>query len=440
MYTTFPGDKLPLFRDITLRDVHILTPGAFTFYGLDAQHKLGISLNNVTAEELQKSEVFAKNADIAIVSERGNLLPAGAEVTVTGADTAPGTPLACENRFTPLPTSSTSPESAEKVLPEDKTLYVAADGTGDFYSIQRAIDVAPATGGALILVAPGTYREVLTIDKPDIQLRSATSDASKTVVVFDKSASLNGGTSHTATVNVSGDNFIAENITFQNDFRVKQDPYPEGSQAVALRVTGDRAIFHNVRLLGHQDTLYAASKGCTGTAEARTCRPARQYFSDCYIEGNFDFIFGDGKTVFDHCVIQSDILTAGFVTAQSKVYPQQDSGYVIYKSKLIAEPGASNVYLGRPWRPYSTVTYIGTEMGSHIQPAGWREWLPGQTNSIETATYSEFGSTGPGAHPGERDPHTKFLTAEEAARYAPNVFLRGDDNWDPTKQEIPPLQ
>jgi len=440
MYTTFPGDKLPLFRDITLRDVHILTPGAFTFYGLDAQHKLGISLNNVTAEELQKSEVFAKNADIAIVSERGNLLPAGAEVTVTGADTAPGTPLACENRFTPLPTSSTSPESAEKVLPEDKTLYVAADGTGDFYSIQRAIDVAPATGGALILVAPGTYREVLTIDKPDIQLRSATSDASKTVVVFDKSASLNGGTSHTATVNVSGDNFIAENITFQNDFRVKQDPYPEGSQAVALRVTGDRAIFHNVRLLGHQDTLYAASKGCTGTAEARTCRPARQYFSDCYIEGNFDFIFGDGKTVFDHCVIQSDILTAGFVTAQSKVYPQQDSGYVIYKSKLIAEPGASNVYLGRPWRPYSTVTYIGTEMGSHIQPAGWREWLPGQTNSIETATYSEFGSTGPGAHPGERDPHTKFLTAEEAARYAPDVFLRGDDNWDPTKQEIPPLQ
>ena len=440
MYTTFAGDKLPVFRDIALRDVHILTPGAFTFNGLDAQHKLGISLNNVTAEDLQKSEVFAKYADITIAGTRGNLIPSGADVTVTGANATAGAPLDCQTRFVALATTTSTPESAEKVLPEDKTFYVAADGTGDYYSIQRAIDVAPATGGALILVAPGTYREVLTIDKPNIQLRSANPNASKTVVVFDRSASLNGGTSHTATVNVSGDNFLAENITFQNDFKAAHDPYPEGSQAVALRVTGDRAIFHNVRLLGHQDTLYAASKGCTGTGEARTCRPARQYFSNSYIEGNFDFIFGDGTTVFDRCEIQSDLLAAGFITAQSKVYPQQDSGYVIYKSRLTAEPGVTNVYLGRPWRPYSTVTYIDTEMGNHIQPAGWREWLPGQTHSMETATYSEYGSTGPGAHPGERDPHTKFLTPDDAARYAPEVFLRGDDNWNPTTQEIPPLQ
>jgi pectin methylesterase-like acyl-CoA thioesterase/lysophospholipase L1-like esterase len=319
------------------------------------------------------------------------------------------------------------------------TLRVAADSSDEYTSVQKAIDDAPSTGGALILVAPGTYREVLTIDKPNIQLRSANPDAGKTVVVFDKSASRNGGTSHTATLNVSGNNFLAENITFKNDFKVDRDPYPEGSQAVALRVTADRALFHNVRLLGHQDTLYAASRGCTGTAEARTCRPARQYFSDCYIEGNFDFIFGDGKTVFDHCEIHSDGLTAGFITAQSKVYPQQDSGYVFYKSRLTADPGVTNVYLGRPWRPFSTVTYIDTEMGAHIQPAGWREWLPGQTHSIETATYSEFGSTGPGAHPGERDPHTRLLTADQAAQFAPDIFLRGDDNWAPTKQAIPPL-
>jgi polygalacturonase len=440
MYTTFAGDNLPVFRDIALRDVHILTPGAFTFYGLDAEHKLGISLDNVTAEDLQKSEVMAKYADISIAGSRGNFVPSGPDVTVTRSDAITGTPLACESRFVPLPSATTALESAEKILPEDKTLYVAADGTGDYYSIQRAIDVAPASGGALILVAPGTYREVLTIDKPNIQLRSANPDASKTVVVFDRSAAANGGTSHTATVNVSGDNFLAENITFQNDFKPAHDPYPEGSQAVALHVTGDRAIFHNVRLLGHQDTLYAASKGCIGTGDARTCRPARQYFSNSYIEGNFDFIFGDGKTVFDHCEIHSDLLADGFITAQNKVYPRQDSGYVIYKSRLTAEPGVTNVYLGRPWRPYSTVTYIETEMGSHIQPAGWREWLPGQTHSIETATYSEYGSTGPGAHPGERDPHTKLLTPEEAARYVPDVFLRGDDNWNPTTQEIPPLQ
>ena len=139
-----------------------------------------------------------------------------------------------------------------------KVLHVAADGTGDFITIQQAIDAAPAEGGAEIVVSPGTYREILTIEKPSIELRGSGKDAGRTVVVNNRSAALDGGTSHTATVNISGDDSVAENITIQNDFQPVGDPYPEGSQAVALRVTGDRAIFHNVRLLGHQDTLYAA--------------------------------------------------------------------------------------------------------------------------------------------------------------------------------------
>ncbi len=443
LYTIFPGDKLPVFSEISLRNVHVLTPGAFTFYGLDAEHKLGISMENVTVDDLQRSEVLAKNAEIAIRGRRGNLIPSGDGVVVTDSDGPEQGPPVCENSFVAVTSGSNAPQAAVKVLPEDKTLYVAADGTGDFYSIQRAIDVAPATGGALVLVAPGTYREVLTIDKPNIQLRSANPDASKTVVVFNRSASLNGGTLHTATVNVLGDSFFAENITFQNDFKITQDPNVTGSQALALKVTGDRAIFRNVRLLGLQDTVYAGSKGCSGEGAARHCQTARQYFAECYIEGHFDFIFGDGKAVFDRCEIHSkqflDGLYDGFITAQSKVYPAQDSGYVIYHSRLTADPGAGNVWLGRPWRPYSTVTYIGAEMANHIQPAGWREWLPGQTHSIDTATYSEFGSTGPGAHPGERDPHTKILTAGEAARFSPDVFLRGEDNWSPETQPITPL-
>ena len=107
---------------------------------------------------------------------------------------------------------------AGKIPPEDKTFYVAADGTGDYYSIQRALDMAPKTGGAVFSVSPGTYREVITVDKPNITIRSANPDASKTVVVNDRSAGQNGGTLHSATVNVTGDNFFAENITFQNDF------------------------------------------------------------------------------------------------------------------------------------------------------------------------------------------------------------------------------
>ena len=87
--------------------------------------------------------------------------------------------------------------------------------------------------------------------------------------------------------------------------------------------------------------------------------------------------------------------------------------------------------MGRPWRPYATAIFLNTEMGDHIEAAGWREWHPGETNYIETVFYAEFNSSGPGAHPSERDPHTKHLAAEEAARYETKRYLAGGDDWNP---------
>jgi len=429
MYTTFQGNLLPVYRKISLENVHVLTPGTFTFLGLDPDHKLQVTMDSVFADDVDKSEIIAGNAEIRIGPGIGNLAPNGNGVSISRSPEGhPATPAACDARFAPFPTIRTAPEMAGTAPAEDKTLYVATDGTGDFYSIQRALGVAPATG-ALVLVAPGTYREVLTITKPHITLRSANKDASKTIVVNNRSAGTDGGTLHSATVNVTGDDFLAENITFQNDFNATHPQLPKGSQALALLVTGDRAVFRNVRLLGNQDTLFTGSKQCSGEGTERTCTPARQYFSDCYIEGNVDFIFGDGKTAFENCEIRSNAHSEGFITAQGKSYPTEDSGYVFHRCRLTADPGVSNVYLGRPWRPYATVVYLDTEMGSHIVPAGWREWHPGETHSIETAFYAEENSTGPGARPSERDPHVHMLTAGEAEKYLPANFLRGSDGW-----------
>lgn len=433
LYTTFGGDQLPIYRDIKLEDVHVLTSGSFTFLGLDAQHKLGLTFDNVFADDQAHSTTVAKNAEISIGTRRGNIEPAGEDVSVQQTPgSLPGTPLACNARFVPFSALDTAPEMAGTVPPEDDTLYVAADGTGDYYSIQRALDAAPKTG-ALVLVAPGTYREVLTIDKPNIEIRSANPDASKTVVVNDRSAGANGGTLHSATINVTADNFVAENITFENDYNRTHPQLFAGSQALAVLVTGDRAVFRNVHLLGNQDTVYAGSRNCTPDGE--NCIPARQYFTDCYIAGNVDFIFGDGKAVFDHCEIHSTPHAGGYITAQSKHYPTEDSGFVFNQCKLTADAEVTQpVYLGRPWRPYATVIYLNTEMGDKIDPAGWREWHPGETHSIETVFYAEYGSTGPGARPGQREPHTHFLTADQAKQYAPSVFLRGNDNWDPQQK------
>ena len=435
-YTTFTGDRPPIYKDITLENVHVLTPGAFTFLGLDPDNKLEIKLDNVFADNQKDSLFYDQDAAITIGPERGNLDPKGDDVSTTEANmTAPGTPLDCDARFVPFPEDKTAPEMAGKIPPEDKTYYVAADGTGDYYSIQRALDMVPKSGGAVLSVSPGVYREVITVDKPNVTILSANPDASKTVVVNDRSAGQNGGTLHSATVNVTADNFLAENITFENDFNRTHEQTSQGSQALAISVTGDRAVFHNVRLLGNQDTVYLASRCGAGSVD---CTPTRQYFSNCYVAGNVDFIFGDSKAVFENCEIHSTPHGGGYVTAQSKHYPAQDSGFVIDHSKLTADPGVTGpIFLGRPWRPYATVIYMHTEMDDKIDPAGWREWHPGDTHSLDTAFYAEFDSTGPGAHHDQRDSHTHFLTQDQAAQYEPKVFLRGADNWDPTKLPEP---
>ncbi len=431
LYTTFSGDRLPIYQDIALENVRVLTPGAFTFLGLDPDHKLQITLDNVFADDLKDSLFYDQDASITAGSKLGNLEPKGDDVTITQAPgSAPGQPLDCDARFVPFPEDKTAPEMAGKIPPEDKTLYVAADGTGDFYSIQRALDMAPKTGGAVLSVSPGVYREVLTVDKPNITIRSANPDPAKTVIVNDRSAGQNGGTLHSATVNVTADNFFAENITFENDFNRTHEQTPQGSQALALLVTGDRAIFHNVHLLGNQDTVYLGSRNCT--QDTQGCTPTRQYFSGCYIAGNVDFIFGDSKAVFENCEIHSTPHNGGYLTAQSKHYPGEDSGFVFDDCKLTADPGVvGNVYLGRPWRAYATVIYMHTWMGLQVDPAGWREWRPGATHSLDTVYYAEFDSSGPGARPDQRDPHTHFLTPDEAKQYEPLVFLRGSDNWNP---------
>jgi len=332
----------------------------------------------------------------------------------------------------PLPAAATAKAAAPAAIP---TLRVDAAAKTGYTTVQAAVDAAPETG-AVILIAKGTYREVVKIHKSNITLRGDDPDASKTVIVFDHNAGENGGTQASATVSVYTDDFHADHITFANDFNRTHPQTREGSQALALLLHGDRNVLRHVILFGNQDTLFAGHQGCM--TAGKDCSPARSYFSDCLIAGNVDFIFGDGAVVFDHCEIRSTSHgPGGFITAQSRVAPDEPgSVYVFTHCTLTAESGAGSVFLGRPWRPYATVIYLHTVMGDQIDPAGWHEWHPGETTSLETATYAEFDSTGPGATPGklaQREPHSKQLTAAEAEAYSTHAVLSGSDNWDPEK-------
>ncbi len=302
------------------------------------------------------------------------------------------------------------------------------DGTADFRTVQEAINAAPEDG-SVIQIKPGLYREVIAVNKPFIELRGQGSSPEQVTLSYDLSAGTAGGTGKSGTVTVNGDDFTASNLTIENTFSRGKPLTHEGSQAVALRVNGDRAIFRHVRLLGYQDTLYANSKHCQ--TDKGPCVPARQYFEDCYIEGNVDFIFGDAMAFFERCQIHGLAHSSVMFTAQSKHYAEEQSGYVFDHCLLTAEPGAKVIYLGRPWRAYSTVVFLNTKMDAHITPAGWSEWEHDGKKSLPTVYYAEYNSSGPGASAAARDPHAHQLSAAEAAKFTAPKFLAGGDGWNP---------
>ncbi|MGD0202050.1 MAG: pectinesterase family protein [Bryobacteraceae bacterium] len=291
-------------------------------------------------------------------------------------------------------------------------VVVASDGSGDYKTIQSAVDHAldrgplRASQRLIIEIRPGTYHERVIVPQDRPRVTFLGRDAAATVITHNMSAAAAGGTFLSATVTVNGAEFEAENLTFENSFGT-------GSQAVALSIHSDRAVFRNCRFSGWQDTLYAAS--------------GRQYYRDCYIEGHVDFIFGNATAVFDHCEIHSR--GQGYVTAHSRTTPDAPTGFVFDHCKLTGENTGDGVYLGRPWRACSRVVYLDCWMGDHIRPEGWNNW--GKAENEKTAWYAEFGSTGPGARAGERVGWAHSLSAAEAAAFRPTAFLRGDDGWNP---------
>lgn len=298
---------------------------------------------------------------------------------------------------------------------QSRTVHVsvAQDGSGDFRTVQMAIDHAPPYGDKrlVIEIRPGTYHERVIVPQDRPRVTFLGSDAAATVITFNAGAKDVGGTFFSSTVDVEGSDFEAANITFENS-------HGTGTQAVALMIHSDRATFHRCRFIGWQDTLYAAS--------------GRQYYRDCFIEGHVDFIFGNAAAVFEDCEIHSR--GAGYITAQSRLTPDGKTAFVFIDCKLTGENTGKGVYLGRPWRPYSRVVFIHCWLGEHILPAGWSNWT--NTENDRTAWYGEYDSTGPGANQLNRVSWAHALTRAEAANFKPDVFLAGNDGWQPERTAI----
>ena len=302
------------------------------------------------------------------------------------------------------------------------TLVVSRDGTGEFRTIDEAIEVCRAFMDytKVIYVKKGVYKEKLIIPSWLTNITICGEDRDNTIITWDDHANIKMpvggldseaavkgkpmGTFRTYTLKVQGSYITLKDITIENNAA-------KLGQAVALHTEGDHILVQNCRLLGNQDTVYT---GVGGTRVA---------FYDCYIEGTTDFIFGPSIAWFQNCEIHSK--ANSYITAASTPAGQK-YGYVFYKCRLTADKDVDKVYLGRPWRPFAATIFMDCELGKHIRPEGWHNW--NNAKNEETARYAEYGNKGEGASINNRVKWSKQLTKKEAAKVT-LLDAFGEDCW-----------
>lgn len=299
-----------------------------------------------------------------------------------------------------------------------KRMVVALDGSGNYKTVQEAINAVPDRSNAVteIFVKKGTYKERIVVPVTKTNITLIGEDALTTVLTFDNYASKPDtagkplGTSRTASFYVYGAGFTAKNITFENSSG------PVG-QALAIYVAGDRASFFNCRFLGFQDTIYTHGYG------------SRQYYKDCYIEGTTDFIFGAATALFDNCSIFCK--KGGLYISAASTLDTTKYGYVFLHCNISGSAPKNTFALGRPWRPHAKVVYLYCNLSEVIMAAGWDNWRNAENE--KTAYYAEYKNTGPGYQPDNRVAWSRQLTDEEAAIYTKKLILNG---WEPKMPKL----
>ncbi|MDO7874480.1 pectinesterase family protein [Hymenobacter sp. ASUV-10] len=299
------------------------------------------------------------------------------------------------------------------LLAQNQQWTVAPDGSGTYRTVQAALDAVPKNNRTLItiFIKKGIYKEKLNLAKKQNFVRLLGEDALETILTFDD---FNGrvpdgaleplGTSEASAFRVFGNDFSAENLTFQN-------PATTG-QAPAMWVYGDKARFLNCRFLGFRDTLYPYGYG------------SRQYYKNCYIEGTTDFILGAATAWFEGCTL---FCKAGGTCIMAASTPDSvQFGFVLQRCKIVGDAPADSYFLGRPWKPTAKTVLLNCELGAHIKPKGWDHW--GKESNKQDAFFAEFKSTGLGAAPKSRILWSRQMTPQQAALYTPAAAFRG---WDP---------
>jgi pectinesterase len=301
------------------------------------------------------------------------------------------------------------------------TITVAADGSGNYTTIQAAISAAGA--GTVITVKAGTYHGQVNIpsSKSGITIQGATGTATDVVITGNTPQSTSSAQGSATLLNLAKNTYIA-GVTIQNT-------YGEGSQALAVYAGADRQVYRNVRMLGYQDTFL--SWGGTGSAQVR------QYVYKSHIEGAVDFIYGNGDLVIDSTAIVSlnrNSSNNGYITAAA-TNASNKYGILITRSTLSSSAAAQTTALGRCWHAGGAADAIGqvlvrdSSLGAHIRQAG--AWQDMSGFSWKTCRFTEYNNSGSGKTQGTSD--RPQMSASTAADYTSQKYLAGSDGWNPVQ-------
>ncbi|GMI78664.1 hypothetical protein like AT3G05610 [Hibiscus trionum] len=305
-------------------------------------------------------------------------------------------------------------------------VVVAKDGSGKYKSINQALKEFPNNNASpfVIHIKAGVYNEQVLVDKYMYNVVFIGDGPTKTTITGRLNFIDGTSTFKTATVAVIGKNFMAKDIGFENTAGAIKH------QAVALKVQGDQAIFHNCQMDGYQDTLYAHSH--------------RQFYRDCTVTGTVDYIFGDSATVFQNCklIVRKPLDNQKcMVTAQGRTDRRTPSGFVLQNCVIsgaqdyLPVKARSKSYLGRPWKQFSRTIIMQSQLDDIIAPEGWCPW--NGNFALDTLWYAEFNNRGPGADQTNRVKWKGIqkITATQAQQFTAGVFLVGGD-WIP-KSGVP---
>lgn len=304
-------------------------------------------------------------------------------------------------------------------------ITVAKDNSGDFNSIQQAVDSIPAGTPETIYIKKGIYKERVEVRKNNISfVGENTDDTIITESYYARMIMPDGskrGTFRSYTFFVYADNFTASNLTFENAAGFGD----EFGQAIAVYAEGDNITFRNCKILGHQDTLFTGPLpmkekqpgGFTGPTIDGIRRVVHQLYEDCYIAGEIDFIFGSATAYFKNCTLfalnRNQEINA-FYTAPS-TYEGQAFGYVFESCTFTGNCPPKSVALSRPWRIHAKTVLLNCSYSDQIIDEGFTDW--NKPESHETVYYAEYNGHGEGFKPEKRAAYVHQLNESEAALY-----------------------